>query len=246
MVPVDRHYTHPRLAGIYDLGNAGAEDRDFYLSLAGNSPCDILDLGCGTGLVCDAFAARGHRVTGADPARAMLDVARSKPHGTSVEWVEATAEGFRSLKPFDLIIMTGHAFQVLLTEAQVARALANMADHLKPDGLAVFESRNPAIDWDSIWARERRLEAPDGSRIFASRRIISSDPDAGLMTFAWDYDFGDAVLTSESTLRFLPHSRIMHLAEQSGLACADVLGDWDGAPFQPQRSREMIFKFRRA
>ena len=246
MVPVDLHYTHPRLAGIYDLGNAGTDDRDFYLSLAGDSPRDILDLGCGTGLVCDAFAACGHRVTGADPAQAMLDVARSKPNGASVEWVEATAEGFRSLKRFDLIIMTGHAFQVLLTEAQVARALANMADHLKPDGLIVFESRNPVIDWDSVWARERRLEAPDGSHILASRRIISSDPDAGLMTFAWDYDFGDAVITSESTLRFLPHSRIMHLAEQSGLACADVLGDWDGAPFQPQRSREMIFKFRRA
>ncbi|MFT5774191.1 methyltransferase domain-containing protein [Hyphomonas sp.] len=85
MVPVDLYYTHPRLAGIYDLGNAGAEARNFYLSLAGNSPRDILDLGCGTGLVCAAYAARGHRVTGADPPRAMLDVARSKPHGASVE-----------------------------------------------------------------------------------------------------------------------------------------------------------------
>jgi 2-polyprenyl-3-methyl-5-hydroxy-6-metoxy-1,4-benzoquinol methylase len=114
------------------MGNSGAEDRDLCFSLAGDSPCDILDLGCGTGLVCDAFAARGHNVTGADPAPAMLDVARSKPHGASVEWVEATAEGFRSPKRFDLIIMTGHAFQVLLTDAQVAEALANMAAHLKP------------------------------------------------------------------------------------------------------------------
>jgi SAM-dependent methyltransferase len=246
MVPVDLHYTHPRLAGIYDLGNSGAEDRDFYLSLAGDSPCDILDLGCGTGLVCDAFAALGHNVTGADPAPAMLDVARSKPHGASVEWVEATAEGFRSPKRFDLIIMTGHAFQVLLTDAQVAEALANMAAHLKPDGFAIFESRNPAIDWDSVWARERTLQSPNGTQIHASRRIIASNHDTGMMTFAWDDDFGDAVLSSESTLRFLPHSRIMHLAEQGHLACADVLGDWDGAPLLSDRSREMIFKLRRA
>jgi SAM-dependent methyltransferase len=246
MVPADLHYTHPRLAGICDLGNSGAEDRDFYLSLAEDSACDILDLGCGTGLVCDAFAARGYDVIGADPAPAMLGIARLTPHGASVEWVEAAAEGFRSPKRFDLIIMTGHALQVLLTDAQVAEALANMAAHLKPDGFAIFESRNPAIDWDSVWARERTLQSPNGTQIHASRRIIASNHDTGMMTFAWDDDFGDAVLSSESTLRFLPHSRIMHLAEQGHLACADVLGDWDGAPLLSDRSREMIFKLRRA
>ena len=54
----DTHYEHPRLAAIYDLSSGWSEDRDFYLELAGDTPSWILDLGCGTGLICRAYAKR--------------------------------------------------------------------------------------------------------------------------------------------------------------------------------------------
>ncbi|WP_244562538.1 class I SAM-dependent methyltransferase [Ensifer aridi] len=107
----DRHYEDPSLAEIYDLTSGWSIDRDFYLALAGGSPKRILDLGCGTGLLCDAYAALGHDVTGVDPAKAMLDVAKRKPHGSEVEWIEASAQEFRSEKEFDLIIMTATPFR---------------------------------------------------------------------------------------------------------------------------------------
>jgi 2-polyprenyl-3-methyl-5-hydroxy-6-metoxy-1,4-benzoquinol methylase len=69
---LDAHYENPKLAEIYDDGNGWSIDRDFYLSLAGDRPIRILDLGCGTGLICDAYAAKGHFVTGVDPAASML------------------------------------------------------------------------------------------------------------------------------------------------------------------------------
>lgn len=83
----DTHYEHPKLAAIYDVFSPWSIDRDFYLGLAGDSPQHVLDLGCGTGLLCDAYAARGHHVTGVDTTAAMLAVARQKPHGDRVEWV---------------------------------------------------------------------------------------------------------------------------------------------------------------
>ncbi|MBX3074382.1 class I SAM-dependent methyltransferase [Candidatus Obscuribacterales bacterium] len=84
--------------------------------MAGEPSRVILDLGCGTGLLCNAYAERGHHVTGADPSNAMLEVARKKPFGSAIEWIQASAQSFRSSKRFDLIIMTGHAFQVLLED----------------------------------------------------------------------------------------------------------------------------------
>lgn len=72
----DLHNENPLLAELYDIDSGWSEDRRYYLDLAGQEPKSILDLGCGTGLLCDAYAAAGHRVTGVDPAKAMLDVAR--------------------------------------------------------------------------------------------------------------------------------------------------------------------------
>ena len=119
-------YQHAQIAELYDLFNSRAEDTDFYLSLAGAArPCSVLDLGCGTGTLCCGLAERGHRVTGVDPAAAMLAVARKKTHAERVEWVECSAQNYRSDRHFDLIVMTGHAFQVL-------RWVGSLRDHACP------------------------------------------------------------------------------------------------------------------
>src|SRR5215831_12694670 len=140
-------YHDPQIAEIYETANPLAEDADFYLLLAGQKPCSVLDLGCGTGTLCCAFADRGHRVTGVDPAAVMLAVARSKPHAERVEWVESSGQAYRSERRFDLIVMTGHAFQVLLTDADAVAILETMRRHLKRDSTLAFETRNPRIDW---------------------------------------------------------------------------------------------------
>lgn len=54
--------------------------------------------------------------TGANPSARMLDIAGGKPNGCSIEWVECCSQDFRSEKRCDLIVMTGHAFQLLLDE----------------------------------------------------------------------------------------------------------------------------------
>ena len=44
----DRQFSDPRLADLYDLGNAGSEDRDFYLSLAEGAHKDVIENVYGT------------------------------------------------------------------------------------------------------------------------------------------------------------------------------------------------------
>lgn len=239
---IDFHYQNPKLAAIYDLDSPWSVDRDFYLSLAGAKPQNILDLGCGTGLLCDAYAEKGHDVTGADPSATMLAVARRKPHGKRIEWVQSDAQNFRSQKRFDLIIMTGHAFQTLMEDADVIAAFSTMRNHLKPDGLIVFESRNPAIDWAAQWNYDMAFETPDGT-VRESRRFIAMR--AGRMQFELRYQFPDEALVSQSALRFLSRQEIeAHLAA-SGLRPEKISGDWNDALFEEQTSHEMIFRARR-
>jgi SAM-dependent methyltransferase len=239
----DEHYVNPELAELYDLDSPWSADRDFYLAQAGPAPQSILDLGCGTGLICSAFAEIGHDVTGVDPAPAMLAVARRKPFGAKIEWVEATAQTFRSGKRFDLIIMTGHAFQVLLGDEDVRSAFETMRMHLKPGGKAVFESRNRAIDWAAEWSGEIALDAPAG-RIVETHNVHEIRNDR--LKFDSVYRFPDKVLLSESELRFMSRMEIETHLEAAGLGVEGLLGDWDGSAFDEKTSKEMIFTVRAA
>lgn len=238
----DEHYENAKLAEIYDLDSGWSIDRDFYLSLAGDSPEYILDLGCGTGLLCNAYAEKGHHVTGADPSAKMLEVAKRKPFAKNIEWVQATAQTFSSTKQFDLIIMTGHAFQVLLEETDVLAAFSAMRNHLKPDGQIVFESRNPNIDWAKSWNYEMEIALPSG-KVLESRKFVSMSE--GRMKFDLIYDFPDKQLVSKSELKFLSRQRIEQLLNKSDLRVETVFGDWHGNPLDERTSEEMIFTVRK-
>jgi SAM-dependent methyltransferase len=238
-VMTDLHYTDPRLARLYDQDCGWGPDLDFYLRLAGPAPRRILDLGCGTGTLCLAFAERGHHVTGADPAAAMLAVAASKPRALQVRWVESDAQSFVSADRFDLIVMTGHAFQVLTDDVAVAKTFDVMHRHLAPGGTVAFETRNPHRDWASRWHGQNGTHLLDGVTVQQSRNVLGASD--GQITFATHYAFPEITLTSVSRLRFLSSDEIAIRLKTAGLVVQSLFGDWTGAPFDPMVSDEMIF-----
>lgn len=84
-----------------------AWDRIFGLVLAGRRVMEALDVGCGTGFLSLELASRGHRVTGADFASAMLAEARRKTaeRGLSIRFEEGDAENLPfAPASFDLVI----------------------------------------------------------------------------------------------------------------------------------------------
>jgi SAM-dependent methyltransferase len=237
----DMHYENSKLVEIYDLDSPWSIDRDFYLSLAGMPPQRILDLGCGTGLLSDAYAARGHEVTGVDPSPAMLEMARRKPHGRQIEWVESYAQSYQSETRFDLIVMTGHAFQVLLDDSDIMATLGVIRRHLKQTGRVAFESRNPSLDWATRWNYEMVFEQR-GEIIRESRRFIKLEN--GRMTFELLYEFPDESFVSTSELRFLSRGEIEERVMASGLRVDKLFGGWHFERFDEVSSLEMIFFLR--
>src|SRR5215469_12651115 len=188
-------YQDPQIAEIYDAANPLAEDGGFYLALAGNRPCQVLDLGCGTGTLCSALTEHGHEVTGVDPAAAMLDVARRKPHAEKVEWVESTGQLYRSQKRFDLIVMTGHAFQTLLTDEDILATFETMRLHLKPDGTVAFETRNPQVDWAGEWqSRQRLIRMPNGAQVVETLEVTGNQDE--FISFRTVYRSAEVVLNT--------------------------------------------------
>ena len=228
-------YADPRLAALYDALNPADAATAFYLSLPGAPPARILDVGCGTGLLACEFASRGYDVTGADPAAAMLAVARARPGGDRVRWIQADAAGLDTGTSYDLIIMTGHVFQLLLADQDVRAALRALARHLAPGGRLAFETRNPAVrewqDWNPRDTRQRVEAAGITADVHYDIRAVAGE----LVTYETWYQFTGArePVVAPDTLRFTGQAQVAAFLAEAGLTPVTWYGDWDGSPYGP-------------
>lgn len=241
--PVPAHYADPELVALYDLEFTARPDHDSYLSLAGRRGLRVLDLGCGTGTLALAFAAQGHATTGLDPAAAMLEAARAKPGADRVDWVQGDARNFALGKLFDMIVMTGHAFQTLLSDADQCSALACVARHVVPGGLIAFESRNPAAEEWRTWTRAHlveRLQHPWLGPVDVHWDAQQS-PEPEIIDLDTHYQFLDSGThcVSCSRLRFAPLETLERHVRAAGLEIERIYGDWTREPLLP-RSPEYI------
>ncbi|MBB3392626.1 SAM-dependent methyltransferase [Rhizobium sp. BK275] len=236
----DPLYRDPSLAQFYDAANRWGPDFDFCMTLAEGAQ-SVLDLGCGTGELTAALAAT-RIVTGVDPAVAMLDIGRARPGGDRVEWIEGDARTVRLGKRYDLVVLTGHAFQVFLTEEDQRAALATIAVHLNPAGRFVFDTRNPGFQRERNVRHSsvRQLEHQELGVIEASGES-HYDEATGVLS----YENGYRVLATgehfagRSKILYTPRDKLSGLMRDAGLTVDAWYGDWEGNPFHTQ-SREII------
>lgn len=230
----DRLYADPRLAEFYDLDNGWSADTLFCRKMA-ETAGSVLDLGCGTGLLAAAIA-DGRDVVGVDPARAMLDIAAARPGGEHCTFVCDDARTVQLGRRFDLIVMTGHAFQVFLTEADRLAVLTTISAHLDPAGRVIFDSRNPATREWLEWTPDQSQRSVDHPRYGQVRawNDIEFDAEAGTATYSTFYAIpGGETLSARSSIAFPDKAGIARLCEACGLVVERWMGDWSGVPYEP-------------
>ncbi|WP_119302486.1 class I SAM-dependent methyltransferase [Dongia deserti] len=234
-------YTDPRLAACYDAMNLPDAGDAFYIALAGEQPKTILDMGSGTGRLAVALAECGHRVTGADPSAGMMKVARSRPGTARVNWVDSDAAHLSLEQRFDLIIMTGHVFQVFLEDDAVSATLRTLRRHLAPGGALAFETRNPLVEEWREWIPSRSRETvqvPGIGKIEVHNDIAAAE--GALVTYETHFRFApDDIVVTRDTLRFMSQAELAAFLANAGFTELTWFGDWDRSPITPQ-SPEII------
>ena len=238
----DAIFADPRLARVYDPLDPDRSDLAVYAAMAAEFGADsVLDVGCGTGTLACMLAGRGLDVTGIDPARASLDVARAKPGADSVRWLEGDATSLPPLQ-VDLATMTGNVAQVFLTDAGWAATLSGVLAALRPGGRLVFETRDPARRAWLGWTRVHsftRTDVPGAGIIQSWHELTGVTGELVSFRSFTVFEADDTVIASDSTLRFRERDAIVASLTATGYQLDEVRD----APDRP--GREFVFIARR-
>lgn len=144
---------------------------------------------------------------------------------------------------FDLVFLTGHAFQVFLTDDDQRAVLSTIAEHLASGGRFIFDTRSPAAQVWREWTpmpSMRRFDHPSLGPVEAWNDI-GHDATTGIVTYQTHYRVvsSEQHFSAASKLRFTNQERLAALLEVAGREVDEWLGDWQGNAYQP-KSREII------
>lgn len=223
----------PRIVDLYDLDNPNGADHDFYRQLATDMDAtNILDIGCGTGILTVTFVQDGRHVTGIDPSAAMLDYARKRPGADRVEWIHGTSADIPD-GPFDLAVMTGNVAQHIVDPHWEA-TLRDIHQALRPGGTIAFETRNPLVRAWEDWAAEPRetRETIHGPLT----EWIEIDAQPGGVIHMRSHNVFEATgehVVEQQTLMFRSRELIEEQLSDAGFALHAIYSDWAKAPWQP-------------
>lgn len=232
-------YTDDDVALLYPILNRWGESDAFYLRhlMAAH---DVLDVGCGPGTLLHRARTDGHtgRLVGVDPDLAALRIARQR---ANIDWLEATAAAMPWHHEFDLAVMTGHAFQSLITDHDVHDSLTAIHRAQRPGGTFIFETRNPVLrEWES-WAASEPFAIVDhrGDQVEIRYQILKLTNDVVTLTETTATPDGHILRVDEGQLRFLSLADLDAALSNAGFTFEQRFGDWSGTPFQPD-SPEII------
>ena len=130
------------VADAYERARPGYPE-DAVRWLAGSRPCDVIDLGAGTGKLTRSLVALGHRVTAVEPLEPMLDRLRASVPGATA--IGGSAEVIPLPDASADVVTCAQAFHWFDHEI----ALAEIARVLRPGGRLglVWNARDDGEPW---------------------------------------------------------------------------------------------------
>jgi SAM-dependent methyltransferase len=245
------HDQRAALARYYDLDlQDDPGDLDLYLALAARTEGPVLELAVGSGRVAVPLAEAGFEVIGVDNDPHMLHRAHARAGDQHLELIESDLVEVDLGARFGLAILALNSLLLLGDAERQARAIAALARHLRPGGLAVVDVWLPGTDdlamYDGRLVVEWTRRDPDSGELVSKLAAAAHDPATATVELDGFYDAwapdGGAVLRTwrRDRLRLVGADELVRMARDAGLAVDTLSADYDGTPFGPGADRVVL------
>lgn len=181
-------------------------------------PRSSLDMGCGTGVLCEILHKQGIRASGMDLSPGMIEIARASCPRIHYDVADMTT--YRPAENVDLVTCTGDALNHIPEISDVEKIFCNVFTGLNPGGYYVFDILNPGevsgsepfeLDFSDELKVWFQMTLPEKNKVNLQIRV-----------------FENGVLSFEENIRETIHdaARIVRMLERVGftqVSCADRL-----------------------
>ena len=234
------------------------EDLPFYSRLTAEHGPAVLDVACTTGRLDIPLARQGCEVAGLVCSEAMLGLVRAKVEAEPAE-VRARLSFFQeSMEEFDLgrqfptVLMPDSAVFELHGRFSVTQCLRRLYRHTEPGGVAVIDAVAPEVMAEQVVGR--RVEAAEGVNPATGlltrhvTRVINVSWDTQMVsemqTFVEVEGEREREVAFRRDYRWLGRDEGVELLSRAGFPEVEVLGDYEGGPFEPGCPRLILIAHR--
>lgn len=202
----------------------------------------VLDLSCGTGRTVIPLGQQGLECVGLDSSRTLLEYASKKAGSLPISFVLADMRQFELHRKFDLILLTGHAFQSFATPHEQQRMLTCVQRHLREEGLFIFQVQNlttALMHDESAYSFWHAFKDTRGQRIkvFGKRHY---NPDDSTLTYRIKRSWQEGESFSEMRLLLLSLDALKELLLIDGFDVIHIFSDYQKAPYFPGSENSVV------
>jgi SAM-dependent methyltransferase len=246
---------YDKVAHLYDKYVQVELDFEFFREYAGSCSGPVLELMAGTGRVSKAIFDCCPNLTCVDISRKMLR-RLSRGFAGAKRRPNVVCADVRSLPLeicYDLVIIPFNSFTELTEPTAQLRALGEVHRVLSQHGTFICTVHNPVVRVRSLDGMERLLGRfpMAGDQGFELWATGSLDPSTGLAqskqeSLMFDKS-GRLVDHHQQDVRFalITEARFRDLCGVCGFDVVQVVGDYDGSPYDPDTSPFLIFTMRK-
>ncbi|GMQ46669.1 methyltransferase domain-containing protein [Vibrio sp. 10N] len=192
-----------------------------------------LDVCCGTGLLAIEMSNWLDQVVGIDISQPMLDYAKKKSFDVEhIQFVRGDATSFTLDADFDLVVMTGNAFQAFLTDEDFGAMLQSVSRHMHAKSLFVFDTRLSGLSCTNTANYRDSYFTPMGEKVCINgvQRVHESIENTVIFDIQRDYQLGKTRRTTIE-LRYRSVAEIERSLAAAGLELVMLYSDWSKSDF---------------